>query len=134
MFGLGMGEIAIILVLALILLGPSKLPDAAKHLGKGLREFKKATDDLKHQFESELYASDGAKPPKPTLVEPPNGEDAAAAMVPAGGIPEAPGDVPFAHASNVPGLEAALVEIDPPHVAPARPAAPPTAEPVAKAM
>ena len=134
MFGLGMGEIAIILVLALILLGPQKLPDAAKQLGKGLREFKKATDDLKHQFESELYASDAAKPQKPTLVEPPGGEDAAAAMVPAGGIPDVPGEVPSAHASNVPGLEAALVEIDPPPAAPARPAAPPTAEPAAKAM
>ncbi|HSB19083.1 MAG TPA: twin-arginine translocase TatA/TatE family subunit, partial [Anaeromyxobacteraceae bacterium] len=49
MFGLGFGEILIILVLALVLLGPSKLPDAAKQLGKGLREFKKATDDLRQQ-------------------------------------------------------------------------------------
>ena len=56
MFGLGFGEILIILVLALILLGPTRLPDAAKQLGKTLREFKKATDDLKGQFEDELYA------------------------------------------------------------------------------
>jgi sec-independent protein translocase protein TatB len=114
MFGLGMGEIAIILVLALILLGPQKLPDAAKQLGKGLREFKKATDDLKHQFESELYATEAAKPAKPTLVEPPPGEDAAAAMVPPGGVPAVAAEVPFAHSSNVPGLEAALVEVEPP--------------------
>ncbi|HET9595328.1 MAG TPA: twin-arginine translocase TatA/TatE family subunit [Anaeromyxobacteraceae bacterium] len=126
MFGLGMGEIAIILVLALLLLGPQKLPDAAKQLGKGLREFKKATDDLKQQFESELYASDAPKPSKPTLVETPHAEEAAAAMVPVGGIPAVAGEVPPAHASNVPGLEAALVEVEPPAaLAPvASPAAP----------
>jgi len=122
MFGLGMGEIAIILVLALILLGPQKLPDAAKQLGKGLREFKKATDDLKHQFESELYATEASKPAKPTLVEPPPGEDAAAAMVPAGGVPAVAVEVPFAHSSNVPGLEAALVEVEPQVPAAAAPA------------
>jgi sec-independent protein translocase protein TatB len=126
MFGLGMGEIAIILVLALLLLGPQKLPDAAKQLGKGLREFKKATEDLKQQFESELYATDAPKPSKPTLVEAPRAEDAAAAMVPAGGVP-APAEEPPAHASNVPGLEAALAEVEPPAVAAAAPAQPPSA-------
>ena len=133
MFGLGMGEIAIILVLALLLLGPQKLPDAAKQLGKGLREFKKATEDLKQQFESELYATDATRPTKPTLVEPPPGEDAAAALVPAGGVPAASTEVPTAHATNVPGLEAALIEVveTPPAAAastPAAPAAPPPEE------
>jgi sec-independent protein translocase protein TatB len=135
MFGLGMGEIAIILVLALILLGPQKLPDAAKQLGKGLREFKKATDDLKQQFESELYATDAHKPAKPTLVEPPVGEDAAAALVPAGGVPAAAAEVPFAHPTNVPGLEAALAEVETPApaAAPASPAAPSPTETAAHA-
>src|SRR5919197_3445248 len=114
MFGLGMGEIAIILVLALLLLGPQRLPDAAKQLGKGLREFRKATEDLKSQFGSELYAPDD-KRAKPTLVTPnaPGGSDAAAAaMVPPGGVPPSttPSDVPKATVENVPGLEAALVE------------------------
>jgi sec-independent protein translocase protein TatB len=131
MFGLGMGEIAIILVLALILLGPQKLPDAAKQLGKGLREFKKATEDLKQQFESELYATDAARPAKPTLVGPPPGEDAAAALVPAGGVPAASAEVPTAHATNVPGLDAALVEVveTPPVAAAAAPVAAPVATP-----
>jgi sec-independent protein translocase protein TatB len=104
MFGLGMGEIVIILVLALILLGPQKLPDAAKQLGKGLREFRRATEDLKSQFETELY-SDDTKPARPTLVEPTKapGDVAAAAA-------EAPAVVPAATAQNVPGLDAALVE------------------------
>ncbi|HUK66015.1 MAG TPA: twin-arginine translocase TatA/TatE family subunit [Anaeromyxobacteraceae bacterium] len=109
MFGLGMGEILIILVLALILLGPQKLPDAAKQLGKGLREFRKATDDLKAQFENELYSSDstGSKPSaKPSLVEaPPEAGTPASAAGAAEGA-----EAPAASADNVPGLEAALAE------------------------
>jgi len=123
MFGLGMGEVVIILVLALILLGPQKLPDAAKQLGKGLREFRKATEDLKSQFETELY-SDPSKPAKPTLVEPakPPAAGDAPPGVPAGGVPAAKGEVPAATAENVPGLEAALAESRP-TTAPPEPAA-----------
>jgi Tat protein translocase TatB subunit len=69
MFGLGFGEILIILVLALVLLGPQKLPEVAKQLGKGFRDFKKATDDLKGQFEQELYA-DERKAARPRIVPP----------------------------------------------------------------
>ncbi len=111
MFGLGMGEIVIILVLALILLGPQRLPDAAKQLGKGLREFRKATEDLKNQFETELYQD--PKPSKPTLVEPPPGKAGEAHGVPPGGVPAATGEVPLASADNVPGLDAALAEARP---------------------
>ncbi|HTP26296.1 MAG TPA: twin-arginine translocase TatA/TatE family subunit [Anaeromyxobacteraceae bacterium] len=107
MFGLGMGEILIILALALILLGPQKLPDAAKHIGKGLREFRKATEDLRSQFETELYASDT---PKPTLVEPP---PQSRAPVSPGALASA---VPAASVDNVPGLEAALAETEAPQM------------------
>mgnify|MGYP006301201309 CR=1 FL=1 len=46
MFGLGAGEIAVILVIALIFIGPKKLPELARSLGKGLREFQKAKDEM----------------------------------------------------------------------------------------
>jgi sec-independent protein translocase protein TatB len=129
MFGLGAGEIVIILVLALILLGPQKLPDAAKQLGKGLREFRKQTDDLKRQFESELY-SDTKAAKKPTLVDAARGASTpptAADLVPAGGVPAATpaAEVPKASALNVPGLEAAFDD-DP---APPPPAAMPPPQP-----
>lgn len=44
-------EIFIIMIAALILFGAKKLPDIAKGLGKGMREFRKATDDIKREFD-----------------------------------------------------------------------------------
>ncbi len=51
MFGIGMQEILLILVIALIVLGPKKLPDVAKALGKALNEFKRATSELKDSLD-----------------------------------------------------------------------------------
>jgi sec-independent protein translocase protein TatB len=123
MFGLGFGEIVIILVLALVLLGPQKLPEVAKQAGKAFRDFKKASDDLKGQFEREFYADD-PKPGRPRIAPP-----TAAAPVPAG----PPQPVPVAAADNVPGLDAALAEPAPSPAAPApAPAeAPPSPAPAA---
>jgi TatA/E family protein of Tat protein translocase len=50
MFGIGMPELLLILGLALIVLGPKKLPELARALGKGLAEFRRATDELKSEF------------------------------------------------------------------------------------
>ena len=53
MFGIGMPELLVILGLALIILGPKKLPEIARGLGKAMREFRRTTNDLKEQFEEE---------------------------------------------------------------------------------
>jgi TatA/E family protein of Tat protein translocase len=53
MFGIGGPELVVILVIALIVLGPSKLPEIARTLGKGLHEFRRATDDLRDQIMTE---------------------------------------------------------------------------------
>jgi len=49
-----MPEIIVIFILALIVFGPRKLPEIGKSLGKGLAEFKKASNDLKRTWEEEV--------------------------------------------------------------------------------
>ncbi|MBI2822002.1 MAG: twin-arginine translocase TatA/TatE family subunit [Acidobacteria bacterium] len=59
MFGsLGFSEILIIFLVALIIFGPRKLPELGKSLGRGLAEFKKASNDLKRTWEEEVRAED----------------------------------------------------------------------------
>ncbi len=51
MFGIGMPELILIAVVALIVLGPKKLPDLAKSMGRAVREFRKATSELKETLQ-----------------------------------------------------------------------------------
>lgn len=50
MFGIGVPELAVILVIALIVLGPTRLPDVAKAVGRALAEFRKATSDISDEL------------------------------------------------------------------------------------
>ena len=54
MFGMSMTELIIIGVLALILIGPDELPNAARTIGKTLKELRKAGDDLRDTFDKEI--------------------------------------------------------------------------------
>ena len=58
MFGIGMPEMFLILAIALIVIGPKKLPDLAKSLGRAFGEFKKATAELKETMELDTDLSD----------------------------------------------------------------------------
>ena len=51
---LGFGEMLVIFIVALLVFGPKKLPELGKSLGKGIREFKKATDELKSSWEDQV--------------------------------------------------------------------------------
>ncbi len=58
MFGIGFPELLLIMALALIVIGPKRLPDIARALGRGFTEFKRATDELKHSFNEEVRQAD----------------------------------------------------------------------------
>ncbi|MBX2810818.1 MAG: twin-arginine translocase TatA/TatE family subunit [Myxococcales bacterium] len=68
-FGLGFWEIAFILGVALLVFGPSKLPELAKTLGRGLREFRNATDDFRSTIDAELH-DDKPYRPEPKKLDP----------------------------------------------------------------
>ncbi|MBE0502586.1 MAG: twin-arginine translocase TatA/TatE family subunit [Desulfuromonadales bacterium] len=56
MFGLGVGEILLILALALIFIGPERLPDLARSLAKGYAEFRRSFDEVKNSIEKDMRA------------------------------------------------------------------------------
>ena len=58
MFGLGMQELIVIFVIALLIFGPKKLPELGRSLGRGLAEFKRASEELKEGLAAELSAAE----------------------------------------------------------------------------
>jgi TatA/E family protein of Tat protein translocase len=65
MFGIGFQEMLIILVVVLIFFGPKRLPDLAKSLGKGIAEFKKASEEVRKGIEDAVKEESVAETPKP---------------------------------------------------------------------
>jgi Tat protein translocase TatB subunit len=83
-FGIGLPELILILVLALIILGPRQIPELAKSIGRGIAELRRMSEDLKGSIEKDLYSEDREKekprsiggteihPPEPTEPKPPD--------------------------------------------------------------
>ena len=120
MFGLGMGELLVILAVALLVLGPKRLPEMASGLGKAIRDFRRATQDIQSQLEvDETVAKPFAElksalrdQPMPLHVKP----------LPAARVPE--GEVIASVAPSASGSAAAAVVAATPVLAVESPAAP----------
>jgi len=125
MFNIGPGELIVILILALVLLGPEKLPEMARTVGKGMRELRRATEDLKDQVESEFYKLDENKP----VVKPPEGPRYPK-TTPAIALPSPSAPASAAAAPTDPAFPAAQPEASP-LVAPASPPESPDPSPSA---
>ena len=63
MGSLGLPEIAFIVILALLIFGPKKLPEIGRTVGKGMAEFRRATDELKRSINTELALEETPTPP-----------------------------------------------------------------------
>jgi sec-independent protein translocase protein TatB len=122
MFNIGAGEMVLILVAALLILGPQRLPELARGIGKFVREFRRQTDEVRNVVEREFYSMDQefqkpqAPPVRPgTPFAQPQPPDALAAPMPP--IPP----IPDPAAPGSPGAEAPSLAAEPPaavHLAP----------------
>ena len=86
MFGIGMTELMVIFVIGLVVLGPKRLPELARTLGKSLAEFRRASNDLRREFMSATEDADLAAP----LIAPRTTPPAAPAPPSAPADPSAP--------------------------------------------
>ena len=100
MFGsLGLPELLMIFVVALIVFGPRKLPEIGKTLGKALGEFKKASDELKNTIEREVHVEELKDLKNLNVMSPPPDTTvsrAEPAAIASGETPQAPAPAPTA--------------------------------------
>jgi sec-independent protein translocase protein TatA len=93
MFGsIGMPELVIILVIALIIFGPRKLPELGRSLGKSIGEFKRASNELRHTLDEEIRVEEQKDQRAKIEAEQNSAIDAATVMTPAPPATQSPDD------------------------------------------
>lgn len=85
---LGLPELIFIMVLALLIFGPKRLPEIGRTIGKGLSEFRKASNDLKRTIDTEILAVDDERRLPTGLPVPPNARPARHVELPAEAPPQ----------------------------------------------
>lgn len=104
MFNIGAGEMMLILVVALLILGPQRLPEMARGIGKFMREFRRQTDEVRNVVEREFYTMDQDISREPTPPVRPGSSFSYNPPVPA--LPTDPGAIPLPDAPAVAAPEA----------------------------
>ena len=77
MFDIGLQEMLVIGVLALLVFGPSKLPELGRMVGRAMREFRRASDEFRSTVETNLHINDLDPPPPEAVVTPSGVSDSA---------------------------------------------------------
>lgn len=84
MFGIGMTELVVIMVVALIVFGPTRLPELARSLGRAMSEFRRASTDIRQTFNEAVQEPKPAPAPVPPapVIAPPESQALADAAAP----------------------------------------------------
>ena len=84
MFGIGMTELVVIMVVALIVFGPTRLPELARSLGRAMGEFRRASTDIRQTFHEAVQEPKPAPAPAPPapVIAPPESQARADAAAP----------------------------------------------------
>jgi sec-independent protein translocase protein TatB len=125
-FGIGMQEVVLICVIALVVVGPKRLPELARALGKGYGEFRRAFDEMKRSVETDFQTEEIRRslldlPPPPPTPVPGQRPESLLTEPPAAALPD-----PFPYPAT---MDAAPPPPEPPEAAATHAAPPASGQP-----
>lgn len=103
MFDIGLQEMLVIGVLALLVFGPSKLPELGRMFGRAMREFRRASDEFRSTVETNLHINDPDPMPLPVTTAPEILDEPRPTTLPSEGEPLAPESTAVAVEAETPG-------------------------------